>query len=87
MNVIIRSQKIIFLGKKCPGKNSRAQRIYLTLLTSVESSLPGLNLATLFAFICNASPVFGFLPVLAFLFDVENVPNPTKEILPPFSTF
>src|SRR5690606_41591182 len=45
---------------------------------------PALNLATVFAAILIVFLVCGLIPFLALLFEVEKVPNPTKETLSPF---
>ena len=54
---------------------------YCTILLS---SLPGLNFTTFLAAIVIGLPVWGFLPVLAFLFERENEPKPTRATLSPF---
>src|SRR4030095_9360094 len=63
-----------FTIKSCPGY----------LFTASANTLPALKRATFLAAIFIAAPVCGFLPTLAFLFEIENVPNPTSETLAPF---
>src|SRR5665647_1372500 len=45
---------------------------------------PALNTGTFFAAILMTSPVWGFLPVRAFLLLTPNVPNPTSVTASPF---
>jgi len=52
--------------------------------TAFRRRLPGLNFATFDAGILISPPVLGFLPVLAFLFATEKVPNPGRVSLSPF---
>jgi hypothetical protein len=56
------------------------------LLTVSLKALPAENFGSFFAAILIVAPVWGFLPVLAFLFESENVPKPTRATLSPFLT-
>jgi len=46
--------------------------------------LLGLNLILFFLGMVMGSPVFGFLPLLAFLFFASKLPNPENVTLVPF---
>lgn len=56
------------------------------LFTASLKALPAENFGSFFAAILIVAPVWGFLPVRAFLFESENVPNPTRAALSPFLT-
>src|SRR5664280_1374021 len=57
---------------------------FLIYFTASFKPFPALNTATFFAAILMALPVWGFLPVRAFLFLTANVPNPTSVTESPF---
>jgi hypothetical protein len=52
--------------------------------TASFKPLPALKTGTFLAAILIASPVWGFLPLRAFLLLTEKVPNPTNVTLSPF---
>lgn len=59
------------------------KKYHFFLLTASSKPLPVLNLTTFLAFILIVSPVAGFLPSLAALRLIENVPKPGKVNLSP----
>ena len=54
------------------------------LLTASFNLDPALNVTLVLAAILTTSPVLGFLPFLAALFEVPKVPKPVNAILSPF---
>jgi hypothetical protein len=54
------------------------------LFTEPSKSAPALNFTTFLAAILIVFPVWGFLPSLAALLEIDQDPKPTKETLPPF---
>jgi hypothetical protein len=53
-------------------------------LIAVFNAFPAENLGSFAAAIFIVSPVWGLRPFLAFLFETENVPNPTRVTFLPF---
>src|SRR3989337_3008078 len=73
--------------KKAPAENAGPLRgfdgCYLVPITASLQAFATLNFTTFFAGIFMAAPVWGFLPVLAFLFTSTSLPMPgiVKEFL------
>src|SRR4030042_569548 len=64
--------------------NEHVQRWWSVYFTASFRPFPALNTGTFLAAILMTAPVWGFLPVRAFLLLTPNVPNPTSVTALPF---
>ena len=64
--------------------NEHVQRWWSVYFTASFRPFPALNTGTFLAAILMTAPVWGFLPVRAFLLLTPNVPNPTSVTASPF---